>query len=199
MTVPVVARRRHRWSWLAATLSAVVLLASCAPSSPPPPASPPGSGPVTAPPSPSDAATPASPTPSDSGPTGHYDIVVANVGGGTHKGAGQHVGDGQVVCAKGAGGEWVVYGVYFPNDPAFPDRDIAEFHITTTPGQQWVEMTLMNHTTDNPFDWQVMTAFEGRFSFTTNDQAPQWTISATADDKSQHITISATCSVMESA
>jgi hypothetical protein len=196
MTVPVVARRRRPRTWLAAAIAALIVLASCVPAAPPPPSSP-ASLPASLPASPPSSPSEPNASPSGSGATGHYDIVVANVNGGTHKGAGEHVGDGQVVCARLAGGDWVAYGVYFPNDPAFPGRDIADFHIVSTPGNQTVEMTLMDHTTDNPFDWSVMKAFEGRFSFTTNDQVNPWIISATGDDKSQHITISATCSVME--
>lgn len=42
-----------------------------------------------------------------------------------------------------------------------------------------------------------MTAFGGTFSFTTNNAVRPWTIRAVADDPSEHVTISATCSVME--
>jgi hypothetical protein len=130
--------------------------------------------------------------------TGHYSIDVANVNGGTHKGTGHHEGDGQVICAK-SGADWTVYAVYFPNDPDGAGRDISDFHITTTPGNQWVSMTLMDHTTDSPTDWSVMTAFQGRFSFQTDDHVKPWTITATGDDHSQHISITATCSVMDAA
>jgi hypothetical protein len=128
--------------------------------------------------------------------TGHYSIDVANVGGGHHEGPGHHEGDGTVECAVN-GSEWTVGGVYSPNDPDAPGRDIGSFHITTTPGHEWVEMTVMHPTTDSPFSWSVMPAFGGTFSFTTNNAVRPWTIKAVADDPTEHVTISATCSVME--
>jgi hypothetical protein len=129
---------------------------------------------------------------------GHYSIDVANVAGGTHKGAGHHEGDGQVACAH-ANGAWVVSAVYFPNDPDYPGRDIAAFDITTTPGHEWVEVTMMDHTTDNPFDWSVMPEFQGTFSFTIGDAVSPVTIRAVADDPHEHVVISATCSTLDTA
>ncbi len=128
--------------------------------------------------------------------TGHYSIDVTNVGAGHHEGPGHHEGDGLVECGVG-GGVWAVGGVYFPNDPDAPNRDIAAFDIVTTPGHEWVQMTVTHPTTDAPYTWSVMPVFRGTFSFTTNNAVRPWTIKAVADDPSQHIVINATCSLME--
>jgi hypothetical protein len=59
-------------------------------------------------------------------------------------------------------------------------------------------MTLMDHTTDSPTDWSVLAgSYDPRFSSTVNDQVRPVTVIAVADDPSQHIQISATCSVLE--
>ncbi len=132
---------------------------------------------------------------------GHYSIDVANVNGGTHKGPGHHEADGQVICAHPPDGSWTVYGEYFPNDPDVPARTVGDFHIVTTPGHETVEMTLMDHTTDNPFDWAVLAGSLGAgppvFSFTINDQSRPVVITAEASDDHETIKIVATCSVLE--
>jgi hypothetical protein len=129
--------------------------------------------------------------------TGHYSIDVANVGGGHHKGSGHHEGDGQVICTHAPSGDWIAYGVYFPTDRVDPGKDISDFHIATTPGHMWVSMTLMNHTTDSPTDWSVLSGFENPiFRFDVKDKVRPITITAVADDHSQHVKISVTCSVL---
>jgi hypothetical protein len=128
---------------------------------------------------------------------GHYSIDVANANGGTHKGAGHHEADGQVICSRTPDGSWVAYGVYFPNDPDVPERDIADFHITTTPSHEFVEMTLTDHTSDSPNDWAVIAGFSNpTFSFVVDDQSRPVTVTASAEDHSQTIKIVATCSVL---
>jgi hypothetical protein len=177
----------------AAAVALLMVIAACQPSGPAPTAGPTATPPPTGQPTPAVTATPAG---TKSG-TGHYDIVVANLNGGTHKGPGEHVGDGLVECAE-TNGTWVYHGVYFPTDAVDPGKDVSDFSINTAPGHQWIAMTLMAHTTDSTTDWSVLEGFDGAtFTFTVNDTQRPVSISGVAKDHSQTISISAICSAFD--
>lgn len=166
-------------------VAAVALLASYGAATPP--AAPPGSGQT---------------QPSD-GPSsgGHYSIDVANKGGAHVPGPGHHEGDGDVHCSRTPDGVWSAGAVYFATDAVDPGKDVGAFTITTTPEHDWLQMTLMHHSTDSPFDWSVMAGpnYSPTFSFTVNDKAKPITITAVADDDHAHINIVATCSQVDDA
>ena len=131
---------------------------------------------------------------------GHYSIDVANLNGAHHEGPGHHEADGDVNCSRTNDGNWTVGGVYFPNDPDVPNRDVGSFHISTTPGHEFVEMTIMFPTTDSPFTWAVVggtvTGGTPSFSFQFFDGTRPVTFSAMASDNYQTINIVATCSTV---
>jgi len=128
---------------------------------------------------------------------GHYSIDVANVGTGKGKGVGHHEGDGQVVCTLNSNGLWAASGVYFANDPDGAGRDIAMFEIDPATGNEWASMTLMDHTSDNPYDWSVMSTFQGKLAFSSTDTGDAVTVSVVASDKAQSIKMTVSCSVIQ--
>jgi hypothetical protein len=176
-------------------LTALAVLAACNPSTPAP--TPVPTNAIT--PAPTGFGTPTSTAvPVTPAETGHYSIDVANKGNATHKGAGHHEGDGQVICSSAAAGQWLAYGVYFPDDPVDPGKDVSDFHIGNTPGHMSASMTLRDHTTDSPFDWflEAQSPYHPTFTFTINDGARPVTIGMVADDDSQHFSIDVTCSMV---
>ena len=131
---------------------------------------------------------------------GHYSIDVANLNGAHHEQPGHHEADGDVNCARTPDGTWTAGGVYFPNDPNVPNRDVGSVHIDTDPGHEFVEMTVMFPTTDSPFTWAVLTGDAASapqsYRFQFNAEARPVTFSASASDKYQTIDISGTCSTV---
>jgi hypothetical protein len=127
--------------------------------------------------------------------SGHYSIDVQNLNGAHVPGPGHHEGDGEIECALLADGTFTAGGVYFPTDAIDPGKDVGSFHMVSTPGHEWLEMTLMEHTSDNPFDWSVQQGFyDPVFTFRIDDQPGAVTLTATGESKYAQIKIVARCS-----
>ena len=113
----------------------VEVVEACVPEPPAPGLPPPGELPPGELPGP-----PGAPPDAEPCPTGHYDILVQNVGDGNQPGAGHYVGDGRVICIQPSNGFWGVSAVYYESDPQ--TGDILGFDIATHPTQSNVSVTL---------------------------------------------------------
>ncbi len=121
------------------------------------------------------------------------------MGDGNRPSAGHYVGDGRVICGQGSNGSWGVSAVYYESDPQ--TGDILGFDIATHPTESGVSvtLTLAKQNVDGPgwfVSWNQAPGYNPRFSFTVNDEAQPVVITAVADDISQHIEITATCSIV---
>ncbi|MDP9467187.1 MAG: C39 family peptidase [Chloroflexota bacterium] len=129
--------------------------------------------------------------------TGNYNITVENVGLGNRQSEGHYEGEGRVICSKTSRGSWNVSAVYYESDPE--TGDILGFDISTHPTESSVAvtLTLAKQNVEGP-GWFVSwnQAGEQSFSFNVNERARPVVITAIADDFSQHIEITVTCSML---